>query len=157
MLSRGAASKAIAPERPWAATSAHSFPREAIVRPAGPGRSLLPKGSAAAIGEAIARRNPPASSCMTTAEPGRTSSPQRPAERLLAWQTTHHVLSVAAAWGVMVLAWQRGYGSHALWGIPATGVITEWVPLMMFAFRLALARQWTTTPRPVAVGVGGLL
>jgi RND superfamily putative drug exporter len=67
------------------------------------------------------------------------------------------VLSVAAASGVVVLAWQRGYGSHALWGIPATGVITERVPLMMFAFLLALARQWTTTPQPVAVGVGGLL
>jgi hypothetical protein len=36
---------------------------------------------------AIARRVPPASSCMTTAQPGRTSSPPRQAGRLLAWQS----------------------------------------------------------------------
>ena len=44
------------------------------------------RGPADAIGKAIARRMPPASSCMTTAQPGRTSSPPRPARRLLAWQ-----------------------------------------------------------------------
>ena len=43
------------------------------------------RGPADAIGKAIARRMPPASSCMTTAQPGRTSSPPRPARRLLAW------------------------------------------------------------------------
>ena len=44
------------------------------------------RGPADAIEKAIARRMPPASSCMTTAQPGRTSSPPRPARRLLAWQ-----------------------------------------------------------------------
>jgi RND superfamily putative drug exporter len=53
-----------------------------------------------------------------------------------------NVISVAAAWGVMVLVWQDGYGSHALWGIPATGVITEWVPLMMFAFLFGLSMDY---------------
>jgi hypothetical protein len=42
-------------------------------------------GPADAIGKAIARRVPPASSCMTTAQPGRTSSPPRPARPLLPW------------------------------------------------------------------------
>ena len=50
------------------------------------GTIALGEGSADAIGKAIARRMPPASSCMTTAQPGRTSSPPRPAGRLLAWQ-----------------------------------------------------------------------
>ena len=47
------------------------------------------RGPADAIGKAIARRMPAASSCMTTAQPGRTSSPPRPARRLLAWQRDH--------------------------------------------------------------------
>jgi RND superfamily putative drug exporter len=53
-----------------------------------------------------------------------------------------NILSVAAAWGVMVLVWQDGFGSQALWGIPATGVITEWVPLMMFAFLFGLSMDY---------------
>ena len=28
-----------------------------------------------------------------------------------------NILSVAAAWGVLVLVWQEGYGSEAIWGI----------------------------------------
>ena len=50
------------------------------------GTIALGLGSADAIGKAIARRIPPASSCMTTAQPGRTSSPPRPAGQLLAWR-----------------------------------------------------------------------
>jgi putative drug exporter of the RND superfamily len=53
-----------------------------------------------------------------------------------------NVISVAAAWGVMVLVWQDGFGSHALWGIPATGVIIMWVPLMMFAFLFGLSMDY---------------
>jgi RND superfamily putative drug exporter len=45
-----------------------------------------------------------------------------------------NILSVAAAWGVLVLVWQHGYGSELLWGIDATGSITSWIPLMVFAF-----------------------
>ncbi len=53
-----------------------------------------------------------------------------------------NVVSVAAAWGAMVLVWQDGFGSSALWGIPATGAITEWVPLMMFAFLFGLSMDY---------------
>ena len=53
-----------------------------------------------------------------------------------------NVISVAAAWGVMVLVWQDGFGSYALWGIPATGVIIMWVPLMMFAFLFGLSMDY---------------
>ena len=45
-----------------------------------------------------------------------------------------NVLSVAAAWGVLVLIWQKGYGSELIWGIQATGSIPSWLPLMAFAF-----------------------
>jgi len=38
--------------------------------------------------------------------------------------------------------WQDGFGSHALFGIPATGTITEWVPLMMFAFLFGLSMDY---------------
>jgi RND superfamily putative drug exporter len=34
-----------------------------------------------------------------------------------------NLLSLAAAWGVLTLVWQEGYGSDALWGIPATGTV----------------------------------
>ncbi|HYN18822.1 MAG TPA: hypothetical protein VEY96_12120, partial [Actinomycetes bacterium] len=53
-----------------------------------------------------------------------------------------NLLSIGAAYGVLVLVWQEGYGSEALWGIPATGAIAMWVPLMAFAFLYGLS--WTT-------------
>ena len=34
-----------------------------------------------------------------------------------------NVLSVAAAWGVLVLVWQKGYGSELIWDIQATGSV----------------------------------
>ncbi len=53
-----------------------------------------------------------------------------------------NVVSVGAAWGVMTLVWQHGYGSRALFGIPATGTITQWVPLMVFAFLFGLSMDY---------------
>ncbi len=53
-----------------------------------------------------------------------------------------NVLSVGAAYGVMVLLWQDGYGSQAIWGIPSTGAITAWVPLMIFAFLFGLSMDY---------------
>jgi putative drug exporter of the RND superfamily len=53
-----------------------------------------------------------------------------------------NVVSVGAAWGVMVLVWQHGYGSDVLFGISSTGTITEWVPLMMFAFLFGLSMDY---------------
>ncbi len=43
---------------------------------------------------------------------------------------------------MMTLVWQHGYGSRALFGIPATGTITQWVPLMMFAFLFGLSMDY---------------
>jgi RND superfamily putative drug exporter len=53
-----------------------------------------------------------------------------------------NVISVAAAWGVLDLVWQRGHGSNLLWGIPATGSITAWIPLMVFAFLFGLSMDY---------------
>ena len=53
-----------------------------------------------------------------------------------------NLLSVAAAWGVLVLVWQDGWGSHILWGVPATGAITAFIPLMVFAFLFGLSMDY---------------
>jgi RND superfamily putative drug exporter len=53
-----------------------------------------------------------------------------------------NVLSVSAAYGTMVLIWQSGYGSKLIWGIPATGSITVWVPIMVFAFLFGLSMDY---------------
>ena len=53
-----------------------------------------------------------------------------------------NVLSVAAAWGVMVLVWQQGYGSELIWDIQATGSIQSWMPLMIFAFLFGLSMDY---------------
>ena len=53
-----------------------------------------------------------------------------------------NLLSVGAAFGVMVLVWQQGHGSNLIWGISATGSITAWVPLMVFAFLFGLSMDY---------------
>jgi RND superfamily putative drug exporter len=42
----------------------------------------------------------------------------------------------------MVLMWQNGYGSKAIWGIASTGAITSWVPIMVFAFLFGLSMDY---------------
>jgi len=53
-----------------------------------------------------------------------------------------NLLSIGAAYGVLVLVWQDGYGSQTVWGIPATGAIAMWVPLMTFAFLYGLSMDY---------------
>jgi RND superfamily putative drug exporter len=53
-----------------------------------------------------------------------------------------NVISVAAAWGVMTLIWQEGHGSEAIWGIPATGAVSSWIPLIVFAFLFGLSMDY---------------
>jgi putative drug exporter of the RND superfamily len=53
-----------------------------------------------------------------------------------------NLLSIGAAYGVLVLVWQEGYGSEAIWGVPATGAIAMWVPLMAFAFLYGLSMDY---------------
>ena len=53
-----------------------------------------------------------------------------------------NLASVGATYGAIVLIWQHGYGSHAIWGLPATGAITNWVPLIAFAFLYGLSMDY---------------
>jgi putative drug exporter of the RND superfamily len=53
-----------------------------------------------------------------------------------------NLVSLSAAYGVMVWVWQQGHGSHALWGLDATGSVTVWVPLMVFAFLFGLSMDY---------------
>jgi RND superfamily putative drug exporter len=53
-----------------------------------------------------------------------------------------NVISVGAAWGVLELVWQAGHGSDLIWGITATGSITAWIPLMVFAFLFGLSMDY---------------
>ena len=53
-----------------------------------------------------------------------------------------NILSVAAAWGVLVLVWQEGLGSELIFGVQATGSIPSWMPLMIFAFLFGLSMDY---------------
>ena len=53
-----------------------------------------------------------------------------------------NLASVGATYGVIVLVWQYGHGSRAIWGLPATGAITNWVPLIAFAFLFGLSMDY---------------
>ena len=53
-----------------------------------------------------------------------------------------NLLSVGAVYGVLVLVWQDGHGSQAIWGLPATGAITAWIPLFVFAFVYGLSMDY---------------
>jgi putative drug exporter of the RND superfamily len=53
-----------------------------------------------------------------------------------------NVLSIGAAWGIMELVWQQGHGSDLLWGIAATGSISSWIPLIVFAFLYGLSMDY---------------
>ncbi len=44
-----------------------------------------------------------------------------------------NLLSVAATLGAMVLFWQDGHGSKAIFDIEATGAVPYWIPLWVFA------------------------
>jgi putative drug exporter of the RND superfamily len=53
-----------------------------------------------------------------------------------------NLMSLAATFGLMTWFWQEGHGSQAIFGIPATGAITFWIPLMIFAFLFGLSMDY---------------
>jgi RND superfamily putative drug exporter len=53
-----------------------------------------------------------------------------------------NLVSVGAAYGILVFIWQQGHGSNALWGVPGTGAITIWVPVAVFAFLFGLSMDY---------------
>ena len=52
-----------------------------------------------------------------------------------------NLLSLGAAFGIVVLVFQWGHGS-SLWNISATQAITAWIPLMIFAFLFGLSMDY---------------
>ena len=70
-----------------------------------------------------------------------------------------NLVSLGATFGFLVLFWQNGHGSNVLYGVPATGSIRNWIPIITFAFLygismdyevfiLARARNTTEPDRP---------
>ncbi|MFI9100822.1 MMPL family transporter [Streptomyces fildesensis] len=53
-----------------------------------------------------------------------------------------NLISLAATLGLMVLFWQNGHGSNAIFGIAATGAVTFWIPIMIFAFLFGLSMDY---------------
>jgi putative drug exporter of the RND superfamily len=52
-----------------------------------------------------------------------------------------NLVSLAAAFGIVVFIFQEGHGS-SLWNITATQAITAWIPLMIFAFLYGLSMDY---------------
>ncbi len=80
-----------------------------------------------------------------------------------------NVLSVAATFGGVVLFWQLGYGSEQVFGIEATGAITFFLPILIFAFLFGLSMDYEvfilarmreeydtshSTPKAIVEGLG---
>jgi putative drug exporter of the RND superfamily len=53
-----------------------------------------------------------------------------------------NLLSLGATYGLIVLFWQHGFGSEAVFDIAATGAITFWIPFMVFAFLFGLSMDY---------------
>jgi len=53
-----------------------------------------------------------------------------------------NLLSLGATYGLIVLFWQHGVGSEAVFNIAKTGAIAFWIPLMIFAFLFGLSMDY---------------
>jgi RND superfamily putative drug exporter len=53
-----------------------------------------------------------------------------------------NVISIGAAYGITVLIWQHGIGTHLLFNQAASGAITVWVPIAVFAFLFGLSMDY---------------
>jgi RND superfamily putative drug exporter len=53
-----------------------------------------------------------------------------------------NIVSLGAAYGFLVLFWQDGHGSKLIYGVPATGSIRNFVPILVFAFLFGLSMDY---------------
>lgn len=53
-----------------------------------------------------------------------------------------NAVSVAATYGVVVLVWQHGLGTQALWGVSGTGSVDTFVPMLMFGFLFGISMDY---------------
>jgi RND superfamily putative drug exporter len=79
-----------------------------------------------------------------------------------------NLVSLTAAYGIIVFIFQMGHGSNAIWGVNATQSIIPWIPLMIFAFLYGLSMDYEVfmltrmreayddlrdTPKAIALGL----
>jgi RND superfamily putative drug exporter len=53
-----------------------------------------------------------------------------------------NLISLGAAYGIVVFIFQWGHGSQAIWNVPSTNAIIPWIPLMIFAFLYGLSMDY---------------
>jgi RND superfamily putative drug exporter len=53
-----------------------------------------------------------------------------------------NLVSLGAAYGIVVFIFQEGHGSEAIWNVAATQSIISWIPLMIFAFLFGLSMDY---------------
>src|SRR5579864_5775871 len=53
-----------------------------------------------------------------------------------------NLISLTAAFGIIVFIFQDGHGSKAIWNVSATHSIIPWIPLMIFAFLFGLSMDY---------------
>ncbi|SHN05264.1 MMPL family transporter [Actinacidiphila paucisporea] len=53
-----------------------------------------------------------------------------------------NAMSLAAAFGVLTFVWQQGHATQTLFNAPATGAVTLWVPLAVFALLFGLSMDY---------------
>jgi RND superfamily putative drug exporter len=53
-----------------------------------------------------------------------------------------NLVSLGAAYGIIVFVFQWGHGAEAIWNVPATNSIIPWIPLMIFAFLYGLSMDY---------------
>ncbi|MFL5948932.1 MAG: MMPL family transporter, partial [Gaiellaceae bacterium] len=53
-----------------------------------------------------------------------------------------NLISLLAAYGIIVFIFQWGHGAEAIWNVPATEAIIPWIPLMIFAFLFGLSMDY---------------
>jgi RND superfamily putative drug exporter len=53
-----------------------------------------------------------------------------------------NLLSVGAAWGLLVIVFQHGWGSEQIWGIEATQAINVEMPVVVFAFLFGVSMDY---------------
>jgi RND superfamily putative drug exporter len=53
-----------------------------------------------------------------------------------------NLISLAAAYGIVVFIFQDGHGSEAIWNVQATHAVISWIPLMIFAFLYGISMDY---------------
>src|SRR5262245_8602367 len=53
-----------------------------------------------------------------------------------------NLISLAAAFGIIVFIFQEGHGAEAIWNVHPTDSIISWIPLMIFAFLYGLSMDY---------------